>query len=334
MVGQSLDHVHDEAQPRPSMKMVLSSVLRKPEMTAVLMLLLVGGFLSVANSTFRTVDNIVWVMHSFSIIAIAAMGVLLLIVSGTIDLSSGAQIGMAAIVTGWIIYYHPGTPDLVIFAAAIASGLAFGVLNAIMCAKFGLNSFIATLATSYVGQGLNIIISGNITFQGYPQSLMYIGQGSILGLPILVWIMIALMVLWHWVLTRTTYGRWVFAIGGNERTAKLSGVPVDAVRMSTYLLSGFMCSLAGFLYSIRMGVASANMAAGYNMDIIAGSVIGGVSVAGGTGTIVGVVLGASLMAIIRNGLVLLKIGALWQQLVTGLVAVLSVVLDRMRRINE
>ena len=336
MVGQSLEQMGEipAVEPQPTLKVRLATLAKRPEATAVLLLVGLATFLSFAASSFRTSANLIWVLHSFSVVGIAAMGILLLIVSGKIDLSAGSQIGMSAILTGWFLYYHPEVPHLLVFAIAILSGACFGLANAFFVTKVGLNPFIATLATDYVGRGLIIIISGNITFQNFPKSLTFIGQGSIGPLPILVWVMLVLVVIWSWVVLRTKFGRWVFAVGGNPSAARLSGVPVDFVNISTFILSGMMCALAGFLFCLRLGVASATLGIGYGLDIIAGSVIGGVSVAGGTGTMVGVVLGAGLMAMIRNGLVLMQIGALWQQLVTGIMVVFSVIIDRLRRRSE
>ena len=166
----------------------------------------------------------------------------------------------------------------------------------------------------------------------FPANLTYLGRGVVLGLPIPVWTMLSLMVVLQWLLNRTTYGRWVFTVGANESAAWLSGVPVGAVRAATHMLSGMMCALAGFLYSCRMGVAVSG--AGYDMDIITGLTIGGVSMDGGAGTVVAAVVGVGLMAFIRNGLVLLKIGALWHEMLTGTLTIFSLVLDRMRRIGE
>lgn len=337
MVGQSLDKMGEIPKPeevKPTLRVRLSALARRPESTAVVLLVGLAMFLSLAASSFRTVENAIWVLHSFSVVGIAAMGILLLIVSGKIDLSAGSQIGMSAILVGWFLYYHPEVPYPVVFAIAIASGAIFGLANGFFVTKVGLNPFIATLATDYVGRGLIIIISGNITFQNFPKKLTHIGQGSVAGLPIMVWIMLIFLIIWSWVILRTKYGRWVFAVGGNPSAARLSGVPVEFVNMSTFVLSGMMCAIAGLLFCLRLGVASATLGIGYGLDIIAGSVIGGVSVAGGTGTMVGVVLGAGLMAMIRNGLVLMQIGALWQQLVTGVMVVFSVVIDRLRRANE
>ncbi len=344
-----------QALSRSSWRARLSRLIRRPEMTAAVMLALVAGSLSVLNGTFRTFDNVVWVLHSFSVTGIAAMGILLLIITGVVDLSCGAQMGVAAAITASVIRRYPGTPDPVILGAALTTGVTFGLFNSIMCTKLKLNPFIATLATSYVGRGMSGVFATTVILpavaglrwvfarlrwldsqavptRGFPKSLTQLGQGSALGLPLLVWIMVLLMIFWHWVLTRTRYGHWVFAVGANESAAKLSGVPVDSVRTATHISSGLMCALAGFLYTCRMGVPMSGT--GYEMDIISGSIIGGVPMDGGAGTVAAAVLGVGLMAFIRNGLVLLHIGALWQQLLTGILTILSIVFDRMRRMND
>lgn len=332
MVDQSMKQVacEDKAPAKTGLGAVLWALVTRPESTAVMLLILLAAFLGLRTNSFLTYENIVWVAHSFAFVAIAGMGILLVISSGNIDLSVGAQMGLAAEVAGWIVYHRPGTPDAFVFLAAIGSGMAFGLVNSVLVVKAKLNPFIATLATGYIGRGMVVIVSENRTFQGFSPTLLHMGQGSVLGLPILVWIMLSLTVFWSFILTQTAYGRYLFAVGGNESTARLSGVPVTRIRMSAYILSGMMGALAGFLLVCRLGVAQQSLGSGYEMDIIAGAIIGGVSMAGGIGTIPGVVIGAGVMAVLRNGLVLLKIGAMWQQLVTGLVVVMAVVFDRMR----
>jgi ribose/xylose/arabinose/galactoside ABC-type transport system permease subunit len=176
-----------------------------------------------------------------------------------------------------------------------------------------------------------MVLSENRNLSGFSPSLLFIGEGSTFGLPNLLIIFVALGVFWHLVLNGTVFGRQLFAIGGNANAAYLSGVPVDRVRILAYVLCGGLGGLAGFLLACRLGVAEQSLGIGYEMDSIAGAVIGGVSIFGGAGSVIGVAIGSAAMALIRNGLVLLQIGSSWQTLLTGGVIVIAVAIDGVRR---
>lgn len=332
MVGRLVKRMNcnAEAGAGTKWKTALRSLLTRPEASALLVLLLLGGFLTLSTDSFLTLDNLAWVAHSFSFMGIASMGMLIVIASGEIDLSVGSQMGLAAVVTAGGVFCRPGASGLVVFLATIGTGAVFGMVNGILVTKIKLNAFIVTVAMSYIGRGLAAGLSSVPFYKGFSRSLVQLGQSSIVGLPTSVWIMLMLTVAWTWVLTRTTYGRYLFAVGANESTARLSGVPVGSVRMSAFVLSGIMAALAGFLLVCRLGMGQASLGLGYEMEIIAGAAMGGVSITGGTGTVAGVLIGGAAMAILRNGLVLLKIGSLWQQLVIGVVVVLAVAANHLR----
>lgn len=303
----------------------------RPEIVATILLFVMSVFLVATTPTFASQENILWVLYSFAVIGIASIGMLLVLLMGDIDFSIGSEIGLGAIIAGRIVFYHPGAPDILIFATAVASGLAFGLVNGLIVSKLKFNAFIATLATSFVGRGLVILISENRNLSGFSDHLIFVGNGKFLGIPILVLIFAALAVFWHWVIQKTVFGRYLFAIGANPAAAHLSGVPVDRVRILAFVLCGGMGGLAGFLLACRLGVAEQAAGVGYEMESIAGVVIGGVSIFGGAGSVVGVAIGTAAMAVIRNGLVLLQVGANWQLLFTGLVIVIAVSIDGVRR---
>jgi ribose transport system permease protein len=303
----------------------------RPEIVSSILLLVMSAFLLVASPTFASQENILWVLYSFAVIGIASIGMLLVLLMGDIDFAIGSEIGLAAIIAGRIVYYHHDAPDILIFAAAVGSGLAFGLVNGLIVTKLRFNAFIATLATSFIGRGLVMLISQNRNLSGFSDRLLFLGDGKIFGIPNLVLIFAALAIFWHWVVLKTVFGRYLFAIGANPAAARLSGVPVDKVRILAFVLCGGMGGLAGFLLACRLGVAEQAAGVGYEMDSIAGTVIGGVSIFGGVGSVVGVAIGTAAMAVIRNGLVLLQIGANWQLLLTGLVIVIAVAIDGVRR---
>jgi ribose transport system permease protein len=310
---------------------LLVRLAARPEVAAAILLGVMSGFLLVATPTFATHENLIWVCYSFSVIGIATIGMLLVFAAGDIDFSIGAEIGLAAVIAGRIVFYHPGTPDVAIFAATIATGLLFGFVNGLIVAKLKFNPFIATLATSYIGRGLIIIVSENRNLSGFSANLIALGEGKVFGIPVLVLIFAVAALAWSWVLTKTVFGRQLFAIGGNASAARLSGVPVDRIRILAFVSCGGMGGLAGFLLVCRLGVAEQSIGVGYEMDAIAAAVIGGVSIFGGTGSVIGVVIGTAAMAVIRNGLVLMQVGAMWQLLATGTVIVIAIAIDGIRR---
>lgn len=300
-------------------------------MVATILLVAMVAFLLAATPTFATQENILWVCYSFSVIGIATIGMLLVFLMADIDFSIGSEIGLAAVIAGRIVFYDPETPDLVVFGAAVGSGLAFGLVNGLIVAKLKFNPFIATLATSFIGRGLVMLVSENRNLSGFSERLIHLGDGKLFGIPNLVLIFAAVAIVWNWILVKTVFGKYLFAIGANPLAARLSGVPVDRIRITAFVLCGGMGGLAGFLLACRLGVAEQSIGVGYEMDSIAAAVVGGVSIFGGAGSVVGVVIGTAAMAVIRNGLVLLQIGANWQLLLTGTVIVVAVAIDGVRR---
>ena len=283
----------------------------RPELIGAILLVTVTTALLLSTPTFATEGNLLWVCYSFSVIGIATLGMLLVFAPADIDFAIGSEIGLAAVVAGRIVFFHPGATGWVVFAAAIGSGLGFGLVNGLIVAKLKFNPFIATLATSFIGRGVVMVISENRNLSGFSPSLLFLGEGKTFGLPNLLIIFIAVAVLLHVILGKTVFGRRLFAIGGNANAAYLSGVRVDRIKIQAYVLCGGLGGLAGFLLACRLGVAEQSLGIGYEMDSIAGAVIGGVSIFGGAGSVVGVVIGTAAMAVVRNGLVLLQIGANW-----------------------
>ncbi len=265
---------------------LLLRLASRSEIVATILLLVMSGCLLAATPTFATQENLLWVCYSFSVIAIASTGMLLVFLAGDIDFAIGSEIGLAAIVAGRIVFFHPGTPDLVVAMAAIGSGLAFGLVNGFIVAKLKFNPFISTLATSFIGRGLIMVISENRNLSGFSDRLLFVGEGALFGIPNLVLIFAGLAVVFQWVLAKTVFGKRLFAIGGNPSAAFLAGVPVDRIRMLAYVICGGLGGFAGLLLACRLGVAEQSLGVGYVMDAIAGSVVGGVSIFGGAGSVV------------------------------------------------
>lgn len=278
------------------------------------------------QSTFLNYSNISQVLRAVSFIAIMAVGQAVVIISGGIDLAPGSVLGLAGVVTGLAL--NSGFSVFLAIVAGLLIGFVAGCGNGILVTQAKLPPFIATLGMLSVARGLAYAITGGETIRNLPESFLFIGQGELIGVPIPVWVMLVFSAVVSYFLSTTMWGRYAFAIGGNEEAARLSGIAVSRMKVLFYLISGLSASIAGVLYVSRFGVGQSTAGLGYELDVIAAAVIGGVSLSGGRGTITGVILGSILMGVLRNGLVLLNVSAYWQQVAIGAVIILAVILDR------
>src|SRR2546422_6180488 len=278
------------------------------------------------DSTFLTWSNISQVIRALSFIAIMAVGQSVVIISGGIDLSVGSVLGLSGVVTAVLLNGALGVVSSV--PVGVLVGVACGVVNGLLITKAKLPPFIATLGMMSVARGLAFALTGGETVRNLPAGFLMIGQGSLLGIPIAIVIMTAFALAIGSLLKATKWGRYTYAIGGNEAAAVYSGVNVGVMKILVYGLCGLSAGIAGVLFTSRFGVGQSTSGLGYELDVIAAAVIGGISLSGGRGTILGAIVGSLLMGILRNGLVLLNVSAYWQQVAIGLVILLAVVLDR------
>jgi ribose transport system permease protein len=278
------------------------------------------------DSTFLSFSNISQVVRALSFIAIMAVGQSAVIIAGGIDLSVGSVLGVSGVVTAVLLNGTLGVTASIV--AGIAVGLVAGLANGILITKAKLPPFIATLAMMSIARGLAFGMTGGETIRNLPAGFLMIGQGSILSIPIPIVIMAVFAAVIGYLLKATKWGRYTYAIGGNEEAAVYSGIDVDFMKILVYGLCGMSAGLAGVLFTSRFGVGQSTAGLGYELDVIAAAVIGGISLSGGRGTILGAIIGSLLMGILRNGLVLLDVSEYWQEVAIGLVILLAVILDR------
>ena len=299
------------------------------EVGVLVALLLVGALISLATPYFLTTNNLMGVFRAFSLTAIMSIGMVMVIITGGIDLSVGSAMGLASLVTA-LTFSAGGSTGLAI-AAGLGTGLAFGLFNGLMITAIGLPPFIATLGTLSIGRGLMYMITHGVPVTpDTPEIFSVIGQGYVGPVPVPVIIMVALMVLFAIIMRRTRFGRHVYATGGNEYAARLSGVKVNRVKLAVYVLSSTIASLAGVIGFSRYLSAEPASGFGSELDVIAAAAIGGASLAGGIGSVTGAVIGAALVGVIANGVVLLNINTYAQQAITGGVILIAVSLDVLR----
>ncbi|MGW0705250.1 ABC transporter permease/substrate-binding protein [Streptomyces sp. NPDC002643] len=285
--------------------------------------------MSVLSGDFLTTDNLLNIGVQAAVTAILAFGVTFVIVSAGIDLSVGSVAALSATVLAWSATSE-GVPVWIAVILAIATGLACGLVNGALISYGKLPPFIATLAMLSVGRGLSLVISQGSPI-AFPESVSHLGDtlGGWLPVPVLVMIVMGLVT--AVILGRTYIGRSMYAIGGNEEAARLSGLRVKRQKLAIYALSGLFAAAAGIVLASRLSSAQPQAAQGYELDAIAAVVIGGASLAGGTGKASGTLIGALILAVLRNGLNLLSVSAFWQQVVIGVVIALAVLLDTVRR---
>jgi ribose transport system permease protein len=304
---------------------------RRWEASGVLVALVVMcGILAVASPNFFTVSNIPIVLRNASFVGLVALGQTLVLLIGGIDLSIGAAAGLSAVV-GALMLTKVGINPYAVFLLTALFGLLLGFFNAAFVAKLRLNPFIVTLASGEIFAGLNLVIT-----QGYPvrplgPTFRAVGQGEIYGLPVPVLIFVgAGLVLW-WVLSRTRFGRNIYAVGGNRDAANLVGIRVSRVEFLVFGLAGMFAAMAGILYASRMDAAQPSVGEGWMLSAITAAIIGGTSLRGGEGSVVGTVLGAVLLTVLQNGTVLLNVSGYWQRVIIGSVVLAAVLVDLFRR---
>ena len=312
--------------PRPATRTRLSALLKIRELNVLTALLVVGALISVFTPYFLTTDNLMGVFRSFSMIAIMSIGMVMVIITGGIDLSVGSVMGMASLFTA--IGFQNGLPTIVCILAGLLVGVVFGLFNGLLITAIRLPPFIATLGSLSIGRGLMYIVTHGVPLTpDTPEIFSVLGQGYVGVVPVPVVIMFIMMVAFSVLMRRTRFGRHVYATGGNEVAARLSGVKTDRVKLLVYMLSGTIAAIAGVVSFSRYLSAEPASGFGSELDVIAAAAIGGASLSGGVGSVEGAIIGAALAGIIANGVVLMNIDTYAQQAITGAVILIAVSLD-------
>jgi ribose/xylose/arabinose/galactoside ABC-type transport system permease subunit len=285
---------------------------------------------------FFSTDNLLNVSLQASITAIIAAGMTFVILTAGIDLSVGSVVALSGIVATATL--KAGLPPAVALPVAIATALAFGALSGgiagVLVARFSVAPFIVTLALMTVWRGLAFVVTDGRPVWDLPASFGWLGGARVMGVPFPTLVMAGVFVVAHVALTRTRYGRHVVAVGGNPEAARLAGIATGRVVASVYVLCGMLAAGSGVLLASRMNSGQPNAGLMYELDVIAAVVVGGTSLSGGRGSIVGTLLGAMLIAVLRNGLNLLDVNSYVQQVVVGFVILLAVLLDPARRSRD
>lgn len=296
----------------------------------LLVFLILFVLLTVITNTFFTSRNLINVLKQVSINGIISVGMMCVLLTGGIDLSVGSIVALSGIVA--TTFAHPGEyPVIVPIILGVLAGAACGVVNGTLVAFLNLPAFIATLGMLSVASGVALVLSKGRPISNLSEQFRYIGGGSILGLPILIYILAAVFLIGYLILSWTKFGRYLYAIGGNEEAAKASGLSVARIKLFVYMISGICAGLAGTVLAYRINAGQPNSGEGYELDAIAAVVIGGTSLNGGIGKVSGTILGVLIVGVINNGMDLLNISSYYQKIVKGSIIVLAVLLDRITK---
>ncbi|MDX0716343.1 ABC transporter permease [Sinorhizobium medicae] len=298
------------------------------EASVLAMLAAVAIYLSFASDYFLEPRNLLNVGRQASVVAIVALGQALVIIARGIDLSVGSVIGLSAVV-GAVLMRDTGS-ETIGLVGGLATGLACGVVNGLLYTRFRINPFIATLGTLSIARGIALLMTGGIPvpFGGFAE---FVGAGRIHNIPVSFLLMIVLAIIVHIFAVRTVTGREIYAIGDNPKASRLAGVNIHHIRLFVFALCGLLAGLGGLILAGNLASADPNLGMGYELDVIASVILGGTALSGGRGSIIGVIIGALLMALLNNAFVLLGISAYWQVVTKGLVIIFAVGLDGLQR---
>ena len=294
-----------------------------------LTLVVLSVALTIATPHFLTAINLASVVRQTAVINIMALGMTLVIISGGIDLSVGSVLGVAGLFGTMSI--KNGVPIPIAILIGIASGFVCGLLNGVMITRLKIAPFIVTLGTLGAYRGLALVVSKGLPVHEIPTSFSYLGDGSLLGIPVSLWLLALCAVGMHFLLENTKLGRYAFAIGSNSSAAFYAGVPIAAVLTAVYAIAGLLAGLAGMVEASRLMTGQPTAGQGYELLAIAAVVIGGGSLQGGEGSVIGTLIGAFIMGLLSNGSDLLGINPYWQQVTIGIVIVAAVGFDELRK---
>jgi inositol transport system permease protein len=328
----------DKAERQQRMGHQISGVFNKYGIFLIFGVMVVVA--SCLSPAFLSPINLINIVRQMSIVGLIALGVTGIIVSGGIDLSSGSVVGLTAVVAASLAQspdnsgaFYPGLhlPLLVPVVAACAVGALVGLINGSLVAKARIPPFIATLGTFTAIRGVANLYTSGRTISDLTDAYDFIGQGDVFGAPVPILILLVMAAVTHVLYAHTKFGKYIYAIGGNEQAARVSGINAARYKMLIYVYASFLAGLAGLVVSARIGSGQPGLGVGYELDAIAAAVIGGTSLsAGGIGTVAGTIVGALIIGVLNNTLDLMNVSAFWQQIVKGCIIVGAVILDQLK----
>ncbi len=310
----------------------LKNIVKQREFMIFMIVAVMFVFMTFGSPYFLTIPNLLAVMLGLSLEAIIAVAMVHLMVSGGFDMSVGSVVAFTGAVTAMMLRSGIPVPLAVLLGLVIGGGIGF--FNGFIVAKVGINAFVTTLSSLSLFRGLTLIVTRGQNITGLPKSFKLIGQAKLFGVQTPIIIAVILLVLGDVLLRRSRFFRQSYYIGGNEQAARLSGIPVDRMKILAYTLTGLFAGISGIVMTARLGAASVTAGSGMELRVITAVIIGGASLNGGEGSILGAFLGTLLMAIITNALTLLGVDVYWQTFVIGATLLLAVLIDTLSKRNR
>lgn len=312
-------------------KFGLADVAKFRELGLLLVIVLLSIFIQFRNPVFLTADNLSNMIINTAILSILAIGMMLVIVTRGIDLSIGATIAFSGMIVAQLVSENPTISPVLTLLLGIAIGILTGLVIGFLISKLDILPIIATLSAMFVIRGLTFIISDGswVSAHQMPDRFLSIGRGTIFGINYLVMIAIVIYIGFYYFVNHTRTGRQIYAVGSNPESAKISGINKDKIILLVYSLMGGLAGLAGVLWVARFASAQGDTATGYEMNVIAACILGGVSIAGGSGKVTGVILGSLLIGILNNALPLIGVSPFWQMAIQGFIILFAVIANTM-----
>ena len=295
------------------------------EFALIIVLVVFGFVMSLASPVFLTKENIEAILLALSVEATIAVGMVNLLISGGLDLSVGSTLAFTGVVTGLAL--NAGVPVVISILLGLLAALGVGLVNGLLVAKMKINPFIVTLGTNMAVRGLLLVIAQGRAVLNLPSEFTIIGQGRLFGIQYPIYVMLALVLIGDFLLRNTRFFRQNYYIGSNEKAARLSGINVDWVKIINYCIVALLAGIAGLMITARFGSASVTVGSGTELRVITATIIGGASLSGGEGSVLGAFLGALFMGVLANALNLLGVDVYWQNLITSLILIGAVVID-------
>ncbi|MBU9738494.1 ABC transporter permease [Diplocloster agilis] len=296
------------------------------QFSTIILLVIMVIFFAVMTDTFFAAKNMINILRQVAVLGILSAGMTFVIISGGMDLTVGSLLGLTGVVCAkFLVEYQMNSVVAILLTLVILT--LFGTITGLLIVKLHVAAIVITLGMMTVARGLAFIISGGLPIYDIPEGVVTLGQGYVGAIPIPVITMLVIVVIAAFILNRTYYGRYVYAIGGNEEAARLAGVAVDKIKVSLYSASAFLAGIAGVTLMARVSSGAPASGTSMEMDVVTAVVIGGVSINGGKGKISGAFIGALIIGVLSNGLTIMNIGEYYQQVVKGLVLILAVAFD-------
>ncbi|SDN78377.1 ABC transporter permease [Alkalicoccus daliensis] len=294
----------------------------------ILLLVLVGivAFFAIMSDAFLTTNNMVNIIRQIAMLGIIAAGMTMVLLIGGIDLSVASNVAFTSVLMGLLM--STGVDPVLAIIIGILGGVAVGALNGLIITKVGIPALITTLGMLTIIRGVSFVTTGGYPVFGFPDGVRWFGTGYVLGIPVPAIIMMVVFGAVYVLLYKTYLGRHIYALGGNQEAARLSGINTKKIQMMVYMISGFCSSIAGLILLGRLNSGQPNALQGFELEVVTAVVLGGVSIFGGQGRLIGVFLGVVILGVLSNGLVILNVGEFFQMVISGTVLLVAVGIDR------